>query len=87
MKWHCQCCGLVSNVDSVMFVFSTGVFFTLMLSLYHVVFVSWEEVMEHEYALRLAKICRPSVADDAAVDKLSLLPTNWSFSHYEQMFI
>jgi len=49
------------------------------------VFDSWEEVLEHEYALRLAKVCRPAVADEAAVDKLSLLPTNWSFSHYEQM--
>ena len=51
----------------------------------HLFSLSWEEVLEHEYALRLAKICRPSVADDTAVDKMSLLPTNWSFSHYEQM--
>lgn len=46
---------------------------------------SWEEIVEHEYALRLAKVCCAAAADDAAVDKLSLPPVNWTFGHYEQM--
>jgi hypothetical protein len=46
---------------------------------------SWEEIVEHEYALRLAKVCCPAAADDAAVDKCSKLPVNWTFAHYEQV--
>jgi hypothetical protein len=48
-------------------------------------FFSWEEIVEHEYALRLAKVCCPAAADDVAIDKWSQLPVNWTFAHYEQM--
>jgi len=41
--------------------------------------------VEHEYALRLMKLCQPAPADQRAVDHMHLNPTGWSLTHYEQL--
>jgi len=46
---------------------------------------SWEDVLEHEYALRLTKLCQTAPADQHAVDQLCKNPTGWSLAHYEQL--
>ena len=45
----------------------------------------WEDVVEHEYGLRLAKLCQPAPADQRAVDQMRQNPTGWSLAHYEQL--
>ena len=41
--------------------------------------------MEHEYALRLMKLCQPAPADQRAVDQMHQNPNGWSLVHYEQL--
>ena len=42
-------------------------------------------MVEHEYALRLRKLCEPALADQRAVDQMRLSPPGWSLGHYEQL--
>jgi len=41
--------------------------------------------VEHEYALRLVKLCQPAPADQRAVNQMHQNPTGWSLTHYEQL--
>jgi len=52
---------------------------------YGIIICRWEDVVEHEYALRLMKLCQPAPADQRAVDHMHLNPTGWSLTHYEQL--
>jgi len=45
----------------------------------------WEDVLEHEYALRLMKLCQPAPADQRAVNQMCQNPPGWSLAHYEQL--
>jgi len=42
-------------------------------------------VLEHEYALRLMKLCEAAPADQRAVDQMRQNPAGWSVAHYEQL--
>jgi len=41
--------------------------------------------VEHEYALRLRKLCESGVADQRAVDQMRVNPAGWTLAHYEQL--
>jgi len=45
----------------------------------------WEDVVEHEHALRLRKTCQTAPSDQRAVDQLRHNPPGWSQAHYEQL--
>jgi len=45
----------------------------------------WEDVLEHEYALRLTKVCRSAPADQRAMEQMRRNPSGWSLAHYEQL--
>lgn len=55
------------------------------LNMVNVVTYRWEDVVEHEYALRLMKLCQPAPADQRAVDQMHQNPTGWSLAHYKQL--
>ena len=50
-----------------------------------VVTCRWEDVLEHEYALRLTKLCQPAPADQRAIDQMHKNLAGWSLAHYEQL--